>query len=82
MQIVKDFPGVLVYANREQLVAFVCCRGLPYLFAPDDRRRPTSIVNGDFPRDILRFRPFQRQTRGIRVPVAAWSAELPPVFMN
>ena len=56
-----------VHANGKHLRTVGFGGGHPNLIAPNDRRRPSLVVNGGFPNDVLFFAPGDRQADGVGV---------------
>ena len=52
---------VFIDAKAEELLPILRSRGQPNLFAVNNRRRISAIMNGRFPGDIFCLRPIQRE---------------------
>lgn len=78
--VVQNFSSVPVHTHDKQLVAIGGRGREPDLIAPNHRRGPALVMNGDFPLDVLVFTPPDGKSHGVGVPVAARPTKFGPVF--
>src|SRR5690349_6475814 len=82
LDVVNDLARVRVDRDGIILMPVVRGGGHPDEILPDDGRRPTAIVDGCLPDDMLGLAPGKRQANGVRAAIPPRPTKLRPVVIG